>query len=43
MQVSHVYNLGLPPSATDYLHRAGRTGRIGSTIKGATLLGHCLV
>jgi Lhr-like helicase len=29
--VSHVYSLGLPPDATDYVHRAGRAGRIGST------------
>ncbi|AQK98022.1 ATP binding protein [Zea mays] len=26
-QTSHVYNLDLPKTATDYLHRAGRTGR----------------
>lgn len=25
--VSHVFNLDLPPSANDYLHRAGRTAR----------------
>jgi superfamily II DNA/RNA helicase len=28
--VSHVYNLGPPSDAADYLHRAGRTGRIGA-------------
>jgi len=32
--VSHVYNLGLPQDATQYLHRAGRAGRIGSTTGG---------
>lgn len=26
--VSHVFNLDLPPVAKDYLHRAGRTGRM---------------
>jgi len=26
-QTSHIYNLDLPKTATDYLHRAGRTGR----------------
>lgn len=26
-EVSHVFNLDLPPSANDYLHRAGRTAR----------------
>ncbi len=29
--VSHVYSLGPPTDATNYLHRAGRAGRIGST------------
>lgn len=28
--VSHVYNMGLPEDGTQYLHRAGRAGRIGS-------------
>ena len=28
--VSHVYNVGVPESTTQYLHRAGRAGRIGS-------------
>ncbi|GLI69730.1 hypothetical protein VaNZ11_014406, partial [Volvox africanus] len=32
--VSHVYSLGPPPDATQYLHRAGRAGRIGSTSGG---------
>ncbi|GIL51789.1 hypothetical protein Vafri_7708 [Volvox africanus] len=32
--VSHVYSLGSPPDATQYLHRAGRAGRIGSTSGG---------
>ncbi|KAG2436757.1 hypothetical protein HXX76_006281 [Chlamydomonas incerta] len=32
--VSHVYSLGPPPDATNYLHRAGRAGRIGSTAGG---------
>lgn len=32
--VSHVYNIGLPPDTTQYLHRAGRAGRIGSMIGG---------
>ncbi|KAL3688998.1 hypothetical protein R1sor_015307 [Riccia sorocarpa] len=26
-EVSHVYNIDLPPSVTSYIHRAGRTGR----------------
>ncbi|WP_129600818.1 DEAD/DEAH box helicase [Anaerophilus nitritogenes] len=28
-KVSHVFNMDLPFNETDYLHRAGRTGRIG--------------
>lgn len=32
--VSHVYNLGAPRDARQYLHRAGRAGRIGSTTGG---------
>ena len=28
--VSHVFSLGCPEDAAQYLHRAGRTGRIGS-------------
>ncbi len=32
--VSHVYNLDVPASADEYLHRAGRAGRIGSTTGG---------
>lgn len=32
---SHVYNIEPPANASEYLHRAGRSGRIGSTIEGA--------
>lgn len=32
--VSHVYNLDPPEDGVAYLHRAGRAGRIGSTVKG---------
>ena len=32
-QVSHVYNLGLIGTPADYLHRAGRCGRIGQVNK----------
>lgn len=32
--VTHVYNVTPPASAADYLHRAGRAGRIGSTVPG---------
>lgn len=32
--VSHVYNLSPPTDAADYLHRAGRAGRIGSPVRG---------
>ena len=32
--VSHVYNLDVPEDAVSYLHRAGRSGRIGSSVKG---------
>lgn len=32
--VSHVYSVGLPADATEYTHRAGRAGRIGSTTGG---------
>jgi superfamily II DNA/RNA helicase len=32
--VSHVYNLGVPEDENAYLHRAGRSGRIGSTAGG---------
>ena len=31
--VTHVFNLGLVGSAADYLHRAGRAGRIGQVLK----------
>lgn len=27
-QTTHIYNFDLPRSAVDYLHRAGRTGRM---------------
>jgi superfamily II DNA/RNA helicase len=33
--VSFVYNTSAPADATDYLHRAGRAGRIGSGVTGA--------
>ena len=33
--VSHVYSLGPPASPADYLHRAGRAGRIGAPRPGA--------
>lgn len=32
--VSHVYSLSTPTDAADYLHRAGRAGRIGSPVRG---------
>ncbi len=32
--VGFVYSLGAPADATDYLHRAGRAGRIGSPVDG---------
>jgi superfamily II DNA/RNA helicase len=32
--VSFVYNTSAPSDATDYLHRAGRAGRIGSGVSG---------
>ena len=32
--VSHIYNLGCPEDTTEYLHRAGRAGRIGSPVRG---------
>ena len=32
--VSHVYNLQPPHDAADYLHRAGRAGRIGASVAG---------
>ena len=35
--VSHVYNLGPPEDPVEYLHRAGRAGRIGSPVEGAPL------
>ena len=33
--MSHVYNMESPEDATAYLHRAGRSGRIGSPVSGA--------
>ena len=38
--VRHVYSLGLPASASAYLHRAGRAGRLGATA-GATVTTLC--
>ncbi len=32
--VSFVYNVGPPADASDYLHRAGRAGRIGASVPG---------
>lgn len=32
--VSHVYNLSPPADAVEYLHRAGRVGRIGASTPG---------
>ncbi|KAG8464314.1 hypothetical protein KFE25_003377 [Diacronema lutheri] len=32
--VTHVFNLGIVGDATDYLHRAGRAGRIGHRTRG---------
>lgn len=34
-EVSLVLSAGAPVDATDYLHRAGRAGRIGATTPGA--------
>ena len=33
-QVTHVLNLGIVGSAADYVHRAGRVGRVGQLAKG---------
>lgn len=30
-EVSHIFNMDLPLNKTDYLHRAGRTGRMGKS------------
>ena len=35
--VSHVYNMSLPHDMADYLHRAGRTGRIGSSVQNGVI------
>lgn len=35
--VSHVYNLKPPSSPADYLHRAGRAGRIGAAVPGVVI------
>jgi superfamily II DNA/RNA helicase len=32
--VSHVYNYGIPASTTEYVHRAGRAGRLGHDTQG---------
>ena len=32
--VTHIVNLGVPSSAVEYLHRAGRVGRLGSLSPG---------
>ena len=34
LAVTHVYNLSPPRDAVEYLHRAGRVGRIGATVPG---------
>jgi len=36
-QVTHVFNLGIVGSDADYVHRAGRVGRIGQRQRGAVL------
>lgn len=33
--VTHVFNLGVPDGAVEYVHRAGRVGRLGSLTPGA--------
>lgn len=35
--VSHIYNLSPPSDAVEYLHRAGRVGRIGANVPGGDL------
>lgn len=35
--MTHVFNLGIVGSDADYVHRAGRVGRIGQRRKGAVL------
>ena len=32
--VTHVYNVGVPSSSTEYVHRAGRAGRVGTDAVG---------
>lgn len=41
--VSFVYNTAPPEDATDYLHRAGRAGRIGSGVPGARIEVSCKI
>jgi len=41
--VSHVYNLGPPEDPTEYLHRAGRAGRIGSPVGGVFVILLCVL
>jgi ATP-dependent RNA helicase RhlE len=38
--ISHVINLDMPDCAEDYIHRIGRTGRIGNTGEAFTLVTH---
>ena len=33
-QVNHVINFDFPPYMSDYIHRAGRVGRVGSLTVG---------
>lgn len=35
--MTHVFNLGLIGTAADYVHRAGRVGRIGQNRQGSVL------
>ena len=46
-EIAYIYNLDAPASAVDYVHRAGRAGRIGSFSPGNPLdtlksHGHCM-
>mmetsp|Transcript_1770 Transcript_1770/g.3627 ORF Transcript_1770/g.3627 Transcript_1770/m.3627 type:complete len:200 (+) Transcript_1770:138-737(+) len=36
-QVTHVFNLGIVGAPVDYLHRAGRIGRVGQSERGAVV------